>query len=767
MLVALITLGVLASWTIYAGSAQALPQGMHYELVSPAEVGGTSNSPYTMSPDGSRIQISGGKQGFGGTTSMFGLFDGFVSSRTASGWTTTPLNPPATPDLVWAKWLDSTPDLSDHVFGDGTVAQYHDSQEAIVLSSMSGGITPTAPVLTDLTASTADVYGFEAYFGASADLGHFVFGTSYTERLLPTDSPARISPATRLYEVSGVGTDAAVLRRVDVEGAGVEIGTQCGATVGGQNNANDQIGIGVGAVSSDGTKVFFSARPGAEAEAGCVGATRAAFPVKLFARSDGSQTTELSASECQRAGCSTTSGPAAFQAASQPDGRVVAFLSSDQLVDSDTDNTEDLYLYDFDKPSGQHLVQASAGGAGDATPGAGAQVQGVVQMAEDGSRVYFVAKGILTTAPNSFGQTAQVGGNNLYMYDAASGQTTFVASLAAGDKALWSSSGIAVGREDAISDPAGRLLLFDSFAPIGPGDTDTAQDLYRFDAQTSRLIQVSPDSATDGTNDNITIPNARTDAHSGPHPSPLSADGSRIVFETNAALSAADTNGAADVYLWSDGNVELVSDGKDPAGVGPNFMISSAGDEIAFSTSRQLVPEDVDTVVSTYVARSGSDVERALVPTTPTCTGDACQGPPGPAPLASPSDSASFHGAGNVNESVRPAISGIQKISASDRSKLAKGGKARVHLKVNRSGTVTVTGTAKAGKKSRRVISASSRAEKAGPVSIPFALSKRGRSALRHQGSLTVTLTVHFINARPEAVTFTLRSATSEKGGRS
>ena len=74
--------------------------------------------------------------------------------------------------------------------------------------------------------------------------------------------------------------------------------------------------------------------------------------------------------------------------------------------------------------------------AGD-TSGLGPQVQGVVAISPDGSHVYFVAQGVLTTTANGQGQTATAGANNLYVFerDAAypDGWTSFIATLPGAD----------------------------------------------------------------------------------------------------------------------------------------------------------------------------------------------------------------------------------------------------------------------------------------------------------------------------------------------
>jgi hypothetical protein len=60
-------------------------------------------------------------------------------------------------------------------------------------------------------------------------------------------------------------------------------------------------------------------------------------------------------------------------------------------------------------------------------------VIGVTAISNDGSHVYFVAENILVTNTNPQGQQAVSHKPNLYVFDTASGQTTFIATLAATD----------------------------------------------------------------------------------------------------------------------------------------------------------------------------------------------------------------------------------------------------------------------------------------------------------------------------------------------
>jgi hypothetical protein len=127
--------------------------------------------------------------------------------------------------------------------------------------------------------------------------------------------------------------------------------------------------------------------------------------------------------------------PAFFQGASQ-DGSKVFFTTQQPLVNEDGDSANDLYMAQVGCPAGESeceparkqvtkLVQVSH----DPTTGKAAEVQGVARISQHGNRVYFVAKGKLTTGPNAEGREPEEGADNLYMFDGESGHNTFVATL--------------------------------------------------------------------------------------------------------------------------------------------------------------------------------------------------------------------------------------------------------------------------------------------------------------------------------------------------
>jgi DNA-binding beta-propeller fold protein YncE len=146
--------------------------------------------------------------------------------------------------------------------------------------------------------------------------------------------------------------------------------------------------------------------------------------------------------------------PARYWGASA-DGGKVFYTSNSELTDKaytgPADNAANLYEYDLATGKLTDLT----GEETDAT-GEGAAVQGVVQISEDGSYVYFVAKGKLAGG-------ATAGQPNLYVSHEG-GAPTFIATLDKGDESDWyggkvtDESGPEVNT--AVVDPSGTRLAF-------------------------------------------------------------------------------------------------------------------------------------------------------------------------------------------------------------------------------------------------------------------------------------------------------------------
>jgi hypothetical protein len=312
-------------------------------------------------------------------------------------------------------------------------------------------------------------------------------------------------------------------------------------------------------------------------------------------------------------------------------GSRVFFTTTQQLVNGDTDQTND--LYECDIPPGTPAPVGTANPCASLSEVSGAaidaNVENVVNVSEDGSRVYFVATGVLAANLGTNDAAPVAGDNNLYVWekDAAhpSGQTTFVAKLQSNDIS------------GAQSTAEGRYLVFDTANRLVPSDTDEAPDVYRYAADTGELLRLSTDAS--GTGGNLTGFNAKL-----PFPvsnrlhAAMTDNGSTVVFETSEALSPADTDGVPDVYEWHEGQVSLISNDE-----GFLIGISSSGQDIFFETGPLASDGTVGDIVD-------ARVEGGFPVTTPvSCSGETCQDTLAPQPQApGMSASAAFNGPGSA-----------------------------------------------------------------------------------------------------------------------
>jgi hypothetical protein len=630
-----------------------LPECRAYEMVSPVD------KQAHHARDGRILSRDGNTVGFG----IFGqLPDGegfnqfnfsgnsFLAKRSGAGWATRATTVPSSLIQKVAGNLyvvDYSPDFSKYATcgASGGSAGASTSGAICAMRRPDGGWVAT-PEFPSLNGAAVD--SGVTYRGASEDLSHVVFSVPPSQRLLPSDNYTGVGES--IYEVIGLGTDSPVLRLVNLDNNDNQIAApgkvlELGEAVVGAANTTYQ------AISDDGETIYFTTTP--------VGGT---VPV-LYARRSGTTTVATSnptPSECTT--CSATPSEAIYQGASA-DGSKAFFLTNQQLVNADTDSTQDLYQYDFKNSPLHHLVQVSGGGDGDLTPGTGANVSGVVRPSEDGSRTYFVATGVLTTLPNGNGQVATAGSPNLYMFerDAAhtTGLTKFVATLTSADSNLWK-------RNDSLrparATPDGSFLAFATKAALTPDDLDTAADIYRYDAHTGNLVRISigEPSFPASNNGNTAGQDSIIEGILGRGPfgaqasvnlrsNQISEDGSYVVFATLEQLQANDVDSGLDYYLWHEGAVSMISDGRS---LGNTFLgaesvaMSASGEDIIFTTDTPIVGADGDDLDDIYDAKLGGGFP--YTPPPPPCASvEACHGPAVAASPSAAAGTATFSGSGN------------------------------------------------------------------------------------------------------------------------
>jgi hypothetical protein len=703
---ALLSVVLLSAAALTSPPASALPEGRVYEQVSPIYKGGYGVSTLAMeSADGERVAF--GSLGVFAGAQWDVLTSTYLAQRVGGvGWTSFSLQPP-----VLGGAPDFSPGLEYAVSGRLAGVSHLGSQATgyeFLVHPVGVPDTPASWEPFDEPLVQADGKPFEGLeFGGSDDVCHLILGA--------TNPLSTVTEHTvgQMYDYSrGCGGSEHYVRALAVTDAGPVINPECKVDLGteygyeGVDGAGNQ-GSAFGTVNADGSMIFFTTS--VERKGNC----RAH---QVFARLGGERTLELSkpmGEACSDVPCpGAQARPSANFAGASEDGSRMFFTSGAPLVGGDKDSGKDLYLATIGCGEGEagcaaaerrvlSLVQASH----DPLPGQPADVPGVLRIAPDGSRVYFVAHGVLSEGPNAEGREPVSGADNLYLYDAATGKTTFVTGLCSGpelsgsvpdvacpadltagegskgnDSTLWGNG------QEVSSTRDGRVLVFSSYGRLTGDDSDSARDVYRFDSATGSLLRVSAGENGYDSNGNDEFDASINFGGIQPEDSvhnkrelsfrSISDDGGRIVFYSSGPLSPRAVNkGVQDIYEWHAGGdagagvVSMVSEGGSSS---PDeaATISPSGRDVFFLTAQDLVPGDQDGLVDVYDARLGGGGFPPAEAERQPCSSDACQGPlTNPAPLLVPGSAVQQAG-DNVPGSSPPAPA--KKKAGKKRSKCRK-----------------------------------------------------------------------------------------------
>jgi DNA-binding beta-propeller fold protein YncE len=656
-----------------------LPDCRAYEQVTPSDTNGYRVfAELAVSEDGSRVIarslgiFAGGEVG-----PFFGNIYQF--DRTPSGWAATPLDPPAS-QFSNKEYYDESP-----VTG-ATLWELHPTSEAlfrqrdIYLRAPDGTFSEVGPMLPP---GPSEVPASIAIAAASRDFSHVFFEAQANETfadIWPFDTTDQgKQEGLSLYEYTGTGNTEPELVGVQGGRGSDMLLSRCGIKLG------SQAGNVYNAVSASGETVFFTA-----SATGCE-PDEPAEPEQLYARISRAKTLDLSEPVLPAGGSCTgvcaqyrneEGGhhrlPGVFDGASE-DGSKVFFETEQPLLNGDEDEGNDLYMAEIEGAGQSAAISRLVQVSHDPNAVQSAEVQGVARISEDGSHVYFVAKGVLTGEANGLGQTAELGEDNLYVYDTGAQRTSFVATLAVSDSHDWTAVGSAVG-SGVQATPDGGFLVFPSFADLTADAPDGTLQLYRYDASTGALQRVSIGQqgtyecpATKKPQDGFNCDGATGEMHitalegaSGGKEfrtiggRAISTDGSYVFFTSTDALTPRAQNTVMNVYEWEadgagacrllTGCVSLLSDGHDASEEAGEplvgFMGADASGADAFlQTSDALSPSDTNLALGVYDARLGGGFPAPAQPAS--CLGEGCQPAEGsPAPAQPAVDSQAFTDAG-------------------------------------------------------------------------------------------------------------------------
>jgi hypothetical protein len=687
------------------GGAFVLPDGRQWEQVTPANKQGAILGALGLGTV--QASLSGGAITDTGTIPTEGNSQGYATEiqimavRGPAGWSSKdiqlPHAIPTGPNIgVGSDYRAFSEDLSLGVvdeFGPftslGSEASPPDTEETPYLrhnlaceSSLTGCYEPLvtgAVGYADVPAGTkfgeggrVSSVGAVDFVGASSDLAHVLLRSivPLTANLVENG----------LYEWSAGKPPAEELQPVSVlpesEGGSLVEGGQLG-------NADRSVRH---AISNDGTRIFWGRNSGGTSV--------------LYLRDTAKG--ETLRVDAVQGGSGAGEAEAEFQLASS-DGSRVFFTDTQPLTSGSGAGTEqkDLYECEISEEAGKLKCALS-----DLTPevaGRHARVQGgLLGASEDGSYLYFVATGVLSSAENAQHEKAVAGADNLYVlhHDAGAAKweaPRLIGVLSGEDRPSWSSN---ISQQPTRVSPDGRYLAFMSSRSLtGYQNHDASsgradEEVFLFDARSGRLVCAScnptgarptgveydPDQlgrivngtgvwrATDWLAANIPAwtPFELSTAR---YQSRYLNDEGRLFFNSSDALVAQDINRQEDAYQYepagvgscsthsstfseaTGGCVGLISSGTSPE-ESAFLEASESGNDVFFLTTEKLLPQDTDIAYDIYDAHactSQSPCAASPVPSPPCITADACRAAPAPQPavFGAPA-SATFSGAGNI-----------------------------------------------------------------------------------------------------------------------
>lgn len=656
------------------GFLSYLPDCRGLELATPPYKGGepfaaSNEVGIPMSPDGRHL-IGIDFAGFAGTGNLEESADfgaAYEFSRGPGGWTTEALSPPASM-AARSSFEANSADLSRTLWVLSAQAAPHEELAKVLTGTdyiregEGATVRWTAVGPNQPEPLPGDEHGALISEGGSDDLGVMLFTPDEGEsKYWPGDSTAPGFPS--LYQYRGAGNAEPELVGIANEGilngtpknSSASLESQCGTTLGSSNDAAASVpgGSAFNAISSAGTVVFFSAL-----HTECGLAEPAA--TELYARVENGLPTAhtVAISEPSTADCSVcdVSEPAeaTFEGASS-DGSKVFFLTSQKLLPGAAG--QGLYEFDQSGASGQRVKLVAS------------NVSGVSRISDDGARVFFVSTEDLTATPDSTlspGVTEPTpGGSNLYVYDAATTEYSFVAPLVEADSGLW-------GRTDVRpiqTTEGGLFTVFLSASLLTPDDHATTPQLFEYDAARHALSRVSvgqkgqyvcsttAELEAYGCNGNLNgatgptlfAPRYQFRVNPAEGTSKLAVgDGGKVVFTSPDALTPGAVNDRVfplsgelryveNVYEYSNGNVYLISPGDEESPLQTTersrlLGMSTTESDVLFVSASKLLPQDIDTQADWYDARVGGGLPPE---TTQSCGEGSCQPPPAPR-LSSP-----------------------------------------------------------------------------------------------------------------------------------
>jgi hypothetical protein len=614
-----------------------LPDCRAYEMVSPVDKNGGDvageRATNIAASDGDGIAFAS-RAGFAESTGSgaAGLTQ-YVARRSENGWASYSITPMPAPNSTQA------------LFGSTSIPLFSDDLSRAILWAYD------LPAVSTDTPNTVNIYredtgtgGLEPLTVSRQDpIGPFDFISGAQWGASSDDSHVLLVSATRLLPEAPAG----VLSVYDWHNDTLTLASILPDGTPAASGATVEPAFFRGSISQNGSAVAFLSPVEGEPQ--------------LYIRFDGARTAWISESE------GSVPVPAPVEVTLQaisPDGQHALFTTRSKLLDADTNEGPDLYLY-TDSPHPQTdtnlTLLSNTGDVIGNTPGDGTAVAGTNN---DASRVFFLSS------------------NNEFFYWDNGNLRLIRSDLPRGDPAKPTMDlGLTESRPGGsrVSASGTKMAFmsdatesFDGIHALTGQVTNGHMEMYVYDGTTDALRCISCP-AGPATSDVTVLPGAAGGVVGLglPYVRPryFSTDGERIFFSTAESLVARDTNGVTDTYEYEvdTGVLKLVSPGT--GGVGVWFAdASTSGDDVFLVTRDRLTGMDRDGLADIYDARVGGGL-REPTPESSGCVGDACQGLVGAPSTFGDPGSVSFSGSGNtVASSIgKPGVRSLthaQKLSA-------------------------------------------------------------------------------------------------------
>lgn len=600
----------LAQHSTYLGNCRAV------ELVNSPDKGNqpvVTNLPASrmppMSADGEAAiwSVIGGAPG--GTTATDATF---LAQRTASGWQSKALIPPASEQYGAGQFvyslLATTPNFSKFIFLAGGPELFNRTTPKLLRIDR-----------TQRQEELAFYPQHDMVAGAGAEL---------------TDDASHaivLNPESLQLEDVGDGTHEVI--SVMPDGTPANCGISEGPDFFGDGAAGTPEGAvpswhpGYRRMSADGSRVYFEAAPNGDCEG----------PHGLYQRNRATATTTLI-----DPGAPGTAAEDSYLVRATPDGRSVYFVTLNDLDDADANENADIYRWDEATGSSTCLTCVVP----DAEVALYNFGTAAVMISDDFSHIYFQSKKqLIPNQGNPYDPSIYVlsGGSIHYV---AGPDEVQVLSFSEGTQ--LSADGNVLLFQAAPS----RGLTTDAVPERCPNanglNPESCDQLYRYDDRDASLECLSCDHVGETTNG---FGNQNLSITSPYHQ--LSVDGDTAAFVTGTALLARDVNHGPDIYEWRNGVLHLLTDGlstfpRSAFGFPAVRSISSGGRDIFISLVDPRTGFEADGLANFYDARIGG----GFAPPNPPlhCAEESCQGPLLPAPREDQVGSAGINGSGNERE---------------------------------------------------------------------------------------------------------------------